>query len=339
MVFKVEHGRISIETRTLLLIAAFAAIYLVWGSTYLAIKYAIETMPPFLMAGTRFFTAGTILFIAATRAADFEMPRREHWRTSLIVGTLLLLGGNGLVVFAQHYISSSLAALLIATEPFFVVILSWLWLKNGRPGFRVAAGLVVGFVGVALLILGQGKGGFFGGGNGQLIGSIAIIGAALSWATGSIYGLKAPVPKSSLLTAGMQMMSGGAVLLLVSLVTGEMFSFDIAAVSARSWAAVAYLLVFGSLVGFTAYSWLLKNAQPSMVATYAYVNPVVAVLLGWGIAGEALTPMIMIGAAVVVASVALVTFQKGPRKTQPKSEPVRSAESAATGEQPLTASA
>lgn len=334
-----EQGKFSIEPKTLTLVAAFAAVYLIWGSTYLAIKYAIETMPPFLMAGTRFFMAGSILFIAAARAADFEMPRREHWKTSFIVGTLLLLGGNGLVVFAQHYISSSLAALLIATEPFFIVILSWLWLKNGKPGFRVAAGLVVGFVGVALLILGQTNGGVFSGGSGQLIGSVAIIGAALSWATGSIYGLKAPVPKSSLLTAGMQMLAGGTVLLAVSLVTGEVFSFDIAAVSARSWAAVAYLLVFGSLVGFTAYSWLLKNAQPSLVATYAYVNPVVAVLLGWGIAGEALTPTILIGAAIVVASVALVTFQKGPRKTQPKSEPVKSAESAATGEHPLTASA
>lgn len=306
--------KFGLESRTILLIAAFAAVYLVWGSTYLAIKYAIETLPPFLMAGARFFLAGSILFFAATRSADFEMPRREHWKTSLIVGTLLLLGGNGLVVFAQHYISSSLAALLVATEPFWIVILSWLWLKHGRPGVRVTVGLVVGFIGVALLVIGQSKGGVFAGGYGQLIGTIAIIGAALSWATGSIYGLKAPVPKSSLLTAGMQMMAGGAVILLVSLVTGEMQSFDIAAVSARSWMALVYLLVFGSLVGFTAYSWLLKNAQPSMVSTYAYINPVVAVLLGWSIAGETLTGTVLMGAAIVVGSVALVTFQKGPER-------------------------
>lgn len=339
MAFTNEQGKASIEAKTLTLVAAFAAVYLIWGSTYLAIKYAIETMPPFLMAGTRFFLAGSILFIAATRSADYETPKRVHWKTSLIVGTLLLLGGNGLVVFAQYYISSSLAALLVATEPFWIVILSWLWLKNGRPGFRVAAGLLVGFIGVTFLIFGQPSSGMFAGGAGQLIGSVAIIGAALSWATGSIYGLKAPVPKSSLLTAGMQMMSGGAVLLVVSLVIGEMFSFDIAAVSTRSWIAVAYLLVFGSLVGFTAYSWLLKNAQPSMVATYAYVNPVIAVLLGWGIAGEALTPMILIGAAIVVASVALVTFQKGPRRLQEKSEVIKAADSSAGSEHPITASA
>lgn len=306
--------KFGLESRTVLLIAAFTAVYLVWGSTYLAIKYAIETLPPFLMAGSRFFMAGAILFFAATRSADFEMPKREHWKTSLIVGTLLLLGGNGLVVFAQHYISSSLAALLVATEPFWIVILSWLWLKNGRPGFRVAFGLVVGFIGVALLVVGQSKGGVFAGGYGQLIGTLAIIGAALSWATGSIYGIKAPAPKSSLTTAGMQMMSGGAVILTVSAVTGEMFNFDISAVSGRSWLAAGYLMIFGSIVGFTAYSWLLKNAQPSMVSTYAYVNPVVAVLLGWSIAGETLTGTVLAGAAIIVGSVALVTFQKSPER-------------------------
>ncbi|MDM7920715.1 MAG: EamA family transporter [Pyrinomonadaceae bacterium] len=331
-------GTFGIEKKTLLLVAAFAAVYLVWGSTYLAIKYAIETLPPFLMAGSRFFLAGSILFLAATRSADFEMPRREHWKTSLIVGTLLLLGGNGLVVFAQHYISSSLAALLVATEPFWIVILSWLWLKHGRPGMRVTLGLLVGFIGVSLLIVGQSKGGVFGGGYGQMIGTLAVIGAALSWATGSIYGLKAPVPKSSLLTAGMQMMAGGAVILVVSLLTGEMLSFDITAVSARSWAAMVYLLVFGSLVGFTAYSWLLKNAQPSMVATYAYVNPVVAVLLGWGLAGETLTSTVLAGAAVVVGSVALVTFQKNVERPEQVAE-VHDSAIANCGEPSFSASA
>ena len=294
-----------------ILIAAFAAIYIFWGSTYLGIKYAIETLPSFLMAGSRFLIAGAILFLAATRSADFEMPRRQHWRTSIIVGTLLLLGGNGLVVFAQHYISSSLAALLVATEPFWIVILSWLWLKRGRPTFRTVAGLIVGFAGVAMLITGQAAAAHEPqAATYQLIGTIAIILAALSWAAGSIYGLKAPVPKSSLLTSGMQMISGGAVLLLVSAVTGEMSAFSISNVSGTSWAAFAYLVVFGSLIGFTAYSWLLKNAQPSIVSTYAYVNPVIAVILGWGIAGESLTAQMLLGAAIVVLSVALVTMKK-----------------------------
>lgn len=301
-----------------LLIAAFAAVYLVWGSTYLGIKYAIETFPPFIMAGSRFLLAGAVLFLIAMRSADFEMPKPEHWRTSFVVGTLLLLGGNGGVVLAQYYISSSLAALLVATEPFWIVILSWLWLKNGRPDMRVALGLTIGFIGVGLLVTGQTTGGgILNGGFYQWLGTFGVIAAAFSWAAGSIYGLKAPVPKSSLLTAGMQMISGGAVLLLVSLVKGEWWSFDVAAVSTRSWLAVGYLVIFGSLIGFTAYSWLLKNAQPSMVATYAYVNPVVAVLLGWSIAGETLTPQMLIGAVIVVVSVALVTSQK---KAKPKAE-------------------
>ena len=294
-----------------MMIAAFAAIYIVWGSTYLGIKYAIETFPPFIMAGTRFLFAGAVLYLIATRTAEYEKPKAIHWRTSLIVGTLLLLGGNGGVVIAQHYISSSLAALLVATEPFWIVILSWLWLKNGRPDWRVALGLVIGFVGVAMLITGQNiEGGFLNGGFYQWLGTFAVLAAAMSWAAGSIYGLKSPVPKSSLLTAGMQMIAGGAMLLMVSLLKGEWWSFDVAAVSTRSWLAVGYLIVFGSLIGFTAYSWLLKNAQPSMVATYAYVNPVVAVLLGWGIAGESLTAQMLAGAAIVVVSVALVTRQK-----------------------------
>jgi len=290
-----------------LLIGAFAAIYIFWGSTYLAIKYAIETLPPFLMAGARFVFAGSVLMIWARRSADYEFPKAAHWKTSFIIGTLLLLGGNGGVVFAQHYISSSLAALLVATEPFWVVLLSWLWLKKSRPSLKVALGLAIGFFGVWLLINGQTANNSTNVGSMQFFGAIAVIIAALSWATGSIYGLRAPVPKSSLQTAGMQMFSGGLVLLFVSLISGEMSKFNIAEVSANSWFGLVYLVVFGSLIGFTAYSWLLKNAQPAMVATYAYVNPVIAVLLGWLIAGESFTGQMLIGAGVIVGSVVLIT--------------------------------
>jgi len=293
-----------------LLIAAFAAIYIFWGSTYLAIKYAIETLPPFLMAGARFVFAGAILLVWARFSADYEKPSAVHWRTSFIVGTLLLLGGNGGVVFAEHYISSSLAALLVATEPFWIVLLSWLWLKGARPNLKVALGLAVGFFGVWLLINGQTTNGeATSSGLMQLLATIAVIAAAMSWATGSIYGLRAPVPKSSLQTAGMQMFSGGLVLLLVSLIAGEWSKFNINEVSANSWFGFIYLIIFGSLIGFTAYSWLLKNAQPTMVATYAYVNPIVAVLLGWLIAGESFTGKMLLGAGVIVGSVILITSQ------------------------------
>lgn len=292
---------------TVLLIAAFAAVYILWGSTYLAIKYAIETLPPFLMAGSRFVFAGAILMTWARFARDYEAPTRAHWKTSLVVGTLLLLGGNGGVVFAEHYISSSLAALLVATEPFWIVLLSWLWLKGSRPNLKTIAGIALGFFGVWMLINGQPAASGAGAGSMQFFGALAVIVAALSWATGSVYGLRAPVPKSALLTAGMQMFSGGLVLLAVSLFTNEWSDFSIARVSTGSWLGLLYLIVCGSLVGFTAYSWLLKNAQPAMVATYAYVNPIVAVFLGWLIAGETFTGQMLIGAAVIVGSVVLIT--------------------------------
>jgi drug/metabolite transporter (DMT)-like permease len=314
-----EITKINPKRSPVLLIAAFAAIYIFWGSTYLAIKYAIETLPPFLMAGARFVFAGTILIVWARLSRDYEPPTPAHWRTSMIVGTLLLLGGNGGVVFAERYLTSSLAALLVATEPFWIVLLSWLWLKGARPNWKVALGLAVGFFGVWLLISGQGASGAAQHGSMQLVGALAVIAAALSWATGSLYGLRMPVPKSSFLTAGMQMFSGGLVLLLVSLIAGEWSSFNISEVSNNSWLGLLYLIVFGSLIAFTAYSWLLKNAQPAMVATYAYVNPIIAVFLGWLIAGESFTGQMLIGAGVIVGSVALIT-STGENKETPDVE-------------------
>ena len=292
-----------------LLIAAFAAVYIFWGSTYLAIKFAIETLPPFLMAGTRFVVAGAILFLIARFSKDYEKPKLVHWKTSFIVGTLLLLFGNGGVVYAERYISSSLAALLVATEPFWIVLLSWLWLKKSRPNLKVISGLVLGFIGVWLLINGQAVDTAANSGSMQFFGTIAVIGAAMCWATGSIYGLRAPVPKSAILTSGMQMLSGGLVLFLVSLISCEWSSFNIAEVSSDSWFGLIYLIIFGSLIGFTAYSWLLKNALPAMVATYAYVNPVIAVFLGWLIASESFTAQMLIGAGVIVGSVVLITSE------------------------------
>lgn len=297
------------ESRNLaLLIAAFAAVYILWGSTYLAIKYAIETLPTFLMAGTRFLTAGAILFVAARFTKDYERPTWAQWKTSFVVGTLLLLGGNGAVVLAEHYVSSSLAALLVATEPFWIVLLSWLWMKGARPNGKVALGLLIGFVGVYLLVSGQGGNSAAGSSN-QIFGTILIIIGTICWATGSLYGLRAPVAKSSVLASGMQMLSGGAVLFLVGTIFGEWTNFNIAAVSLNSWLGLAYLTVFGSLIAFTAYSWLLKNADPAMVSTYAYVNPVIAVFLGWLIAGETFSAQMLVGAGIIVGSVVLITSQ------------------------------
>ena len=304
--------KISNNKNLIVLIAAFAAVYVFWGSTYLAIKYSVETLPPFLMAGSRFALAGVILFAVGRLSRDYERPTFEHWKTAFVVGTFLLLGGNGGVVIASSYISSSMSALLVATEPLWIVLLSWLWLGRGRPNWKVGLGLLIGFLGVWLLISGKTPTGVAAaaGGAGQWIGIVAVMGGALSWAIGSIYGLKATTPKSSALTAGMQMLAGSLSLSIVGLLRGEHTTFNAADVSSTSVYALFYLIIFGSLIGFTAYSWLLKNAQPAMVSTYAYVNPVIAVILGWSIAGESLTAQMLIGAFIIVASVMLITATK-----------------------------
>jgi drug/metabolite transporter (DMT)-like permease len=304
-----EKGIAEIDSKrsVVLLIVAFAAVYTLWGSSYLAIKYVIETLPPFISAGARFLLAGATLFIVGRFSKDYEKPTLTQWWSSAVVGTLLFLGGVGGVAVAEHHITSGLAALLVATEPFWVVLLSWLWLKRARPDWRVALGLLIGFVGVYLLM--DGGPVRDGSDTNQLFGMILVIAAGLCWATGSIYGVRAPASKSPILASGMQMLAGGSAMLLVGTMMGEWTGFEIGDVSRNSWFALAYLLVFGSLIGFTAYSWLLKNARPAMVATYAYVNPVVAVILGWAIAGESFTGRTLLGAGVIVGSVAMIISQ------------------------------
>jgi drug/metabolite transporter (DMT)-like permease len=304
-----EKGIVEIDPKrsVVLLIVAFAAVYILWGSTYLAIKYVIDTLPPFISGGTRFLLAGATLFIVGRFSKDYEKPTLTQWRSSAVVGTLLFLGGNGGVVIAEYHITSGLAALLVATEPFWVVLLSWLWLKGARPDWRVTLGLLIGFVGVYLLM--DGGAVQAGSGTNQLFGMILVIAAGLCWATGSIYGVRAPASKSPILASGMQLLAGGSALLLAGTLRGEWTGFEISVVSRNSWFALVYLLVFGSLIAFTAYSWLLKNARPAMVATYAYVNPVVAVILGWAIAGESFTGRTLLGAGVIVGSVVLITSQ------------------------------
>ncbi|MGH9840460.1 MAG: EamA family transporter [Blastocatellia bacterium] len=311
------------KRKIVLFVAAFAAVYILWGSTYLAIKYVIETLPSLLSTGARFLVAGMTLFIVGRYSKSYEKPAFREWRASFVVGTLLFLGGTGGVVLAEHYITSSLAALLVATEPAWIVLLGWLWLKGSRPNWKVALGLLIGFAGVYLLIGGSSSGAV-GDGTNQLFGAVLVIAAAVCWATGSIYGVRAPAPKSPILASGMQMISGGSMLLLAGMLKGEWTNFQITAVSLHSWLGLSYLLVFGSLIAFTAYSWLLKNAQPAMVATYAYVNPVIAVILGWAIAGESLTSQMIMGAGVIVGSVALITSQNSSEVAEKKIEQMES---------------
>jgi drug/metabolite transporter (DMT)-like permease len=283
------------------LAAGLGAVYLVWGSTYLAIRFAIESLPPFLMAGARFVVAGAILY-AWSRATGAPRPSLRHWRSTALVGACLLLGGNGGVVWAEQRVESGLAALLITVVPLWMVLIDWLRPGGRRPGWRVAAGLLLGFAGVALLVRPGATGGRI-----DPLGAAVLLGAAFSWAWGSLASKRLPLPASPLLTTGMEMLAGGGMLLLAALLAGEPAAFDPAAVTGRSLLALGYLVVFGSFVGFTAYVWLLRVAPPALVGTYAYVNPVVAVLLGWAFAGEPLTGRTLLAAAVIVTGVAVIT--------------------------------
>jgi drug/metabolite transporter (DMT)-like permease len=292
------------RSSTVLVVLAFATVYLVWGSTYLAIRYAIETLPPFLMAATRFLVAGTILFAWATfkHGPIFTFA---HWRKAFVVGALLLLCGNGGVTWAEKFIPSGLAALLIASEPLWVVVLNWMLMRR-RPNFKVLAGVLFGLVGVALLV---GRGFRSGAGSSfmGLVGAGVILLSSVAWAGGSVYANRRPIRIPTSMASGMQMLVGGCLLLLAGLVNGDLSGLQLGQTSWVSIIAFLYLTLFGSLLAFTAYSWLLKNVAPTRAVTYAYVNPVVAVLLGWLIAGESLTLSMLLGATVIVGSVVLIT--------------------------------
>jgi drug/metabolite transporter (DMT)-like permease len=293
------------------LVLAFAAVYIIWGSTYLAIRYAVETLPPLLFAGSRFIIAGGLLYGWA-RLRGAAKPRPANWRTALVIGGLLLLGGNGAVVLAELSVPSGLAALLIATEPLMIVLLDWARPGGTRPAGRIAMGLALGMLGMFVLI---GPASLAGASEVKLGGAALLIAATISWAAGSLYAANTRTHLSPILFAGMQMLAGGALLSIAGLLHGELHDFTFAAVSLRSVIALVYLILFGSLISFTSYSWLLRVTPPSLAATYAYVNPVVAVLLGWAFAGESLSLRTMIAAAVIILAVVLITSHQPRIKT------------------------
>jgi drug/metabolite transporter (DMT)-like permease len=297
---------------------AFALVYVIWGSTYLAILFAVETLPPFLMAGARFLIAGALMYAWTRLVGRTGRPRRVEWKGAAIVGAFLLLGGNGGVVWAEQRVSSGLAALLVATVPLWMVLLEW---GGGgkRPTGRVVTGIAIGFIGLGILI---GPAEILGGAAADGVGALVLVLAAFSWAVGSVASRHVALPPSPLLGTGMQMLAGGALLLLLGSVSGEWSRLDLAAAAPRSLWAFGYLIVFGSLVGFTAYVWLLKNVEIAKVATYAYVNPVVAVLLGWALAGEELSARIGVSALVIVAGVAFITSGRTrPAMERPETAP------------------
>lgn len=289
---------------------ALLALYIVWGSTYLGIKVAIETIPPFFHASIRFLISGMILVIWQ-RSAGHAMPTRKQWVSAAIIGTLLLLGGNGLVSWAEQFIPSGIAALIIGSMPMFLVVAEALRPNGVKPTWRAIIGLLIGFVGIFILV-GPAE---ISGSSTKLntFGVIALLGACVTWASGSVYSKTADLPKSSLMNTGAQMLMGSVSLLIVSLLTGELHGWDIAAISSRSIYGLTYLILVGSLVGFASYGWLLQNAPISLVATYAYVNPIVAVFLGNWIGNEPLEPRIWIAAAIIIGSVIFINTGSKPQ--------------------------
>ncbi|MFN8547228.1 MAG: EamA family transporter [Candidatus Eisenbacteria bacterium] len=283
-------------------LSAFLAIYLIWGSTYLAIRFALETAPPFLMAGARFLLAGAILFAWVRPRSPAPAP--EHWRSTALIGALLLLGGNGGVCWAEQRVPSGVTALLVGAMPLWITLLSWLKPGGRRPTPRIFGAILLGLAGVILMV---GPEEFAGGQRIDPWGTLALGISTLCWATGSILSGSVRLPSAPLLATAMEMLWGGLFLCLVGVGLGEPWHASWGAISPRSLLAIAYLVVFGSLIGFTAYVWLLRVASPVKVATYAYVNPVVAVVLGWALGGEALSLRILLAALLILGAVVGIT--------------------------------
>lgn len=300
--------------------AALIAVYIAWGSTYLAIRFAVQTMPPFLMAATRFLFAGAVLY-AFRRWRGDPAPTRLEWRSAAIVGLLLLAGANGSVVWAEQMVVSGIAALIVGSAPLWMVLIDALKPGGRWPDWKALVGVVVGFAGIALLVwpLSGVQG------NVDPVGAGVLVLASVLWAIGSLYNRGAQLPDSPLLGTGMEMLAGGAGLVVMGTLNNEWVQIDLAGISTESLLGLAYLIVGGAWIGFAAYTWLLRVAPTTLVSTYAYVNPLIAIFLGNLLASEPLTPRILIATAIILTSVALITMtQARRRKTRVVDLPVYS---------------
>lgn len=291
----------SVVPSRLKLVSAFAAVYLIWGSTYLAIAFAIQTIPPLLMAGLRFIVAGGGMYLWA-RLRGGGQPRLAQWGWAYLLGALFFLVGNGSVVWVEQRLPSGLTALIVAMVSVWTALIEWLRPNGERPSGVVLAGIVLGFLGVGLLVLP----GRVGGEHVDPAAALLLMASTFAWALASVLSRSADLPKSTTLVAGMEMLAGGTLLALASLLVGDWGRFDPSAITLKSGLSVLYLIVFGSLVTFTAFAWLLRVSTPNKVATAGYVNPMVAVFLGWALGGEGLTARALLAALVIVASVVLI---------------------------------
>lgn len=299
--------------------AALWAVYIIWGTTYLAIRVANETLPPLIAAGIRFVVAGGALYAWSVRRGDVvgDRPNRANWRAAAIVGIGLVAGGNGLVVLAERTVPTGTISLIIALVPLWMALIDRVLLRH-EVRWQTTVGLVLGFGGTALLI-GSTASDVGVPLSGMLLGVLA----SLSWTSASLYSRNAPLPKRPLVGAGMEMLIGGAVLIVAGMFRGELALVSPEDFSSASLLALLYLIVIGSWVGFTSYVWLLRNARTSLVSTYAYVNPIVAVSLGWLVLDETLTVRLVVAAAIAIAGVAIIISSGG---TARREEPVVEAE-------------
>lgn len=296
------HARYYSVVRAKILLA-MAATWFIWGSTYLFTAIAVRDLPPFLLSGLRNVTAGMLLY-AVMRARGTPRPSRRQWLDAIIVGTCLLAFGNGAVTWAAQREPSGVIALIISLVPLWLLVIDWLVLKRLRPSAYEVGGILVGLVGVALLALPQG-----GGGSVSVLGLAVLVFSGLAWASGSLYSRGLPPPKDPLVVSGMEMLMGGVVMLGLSAASGEWASVHTTDFTPRALLALGYLVLFGSALTFSAYKWLLKNVRPVTAGTYAFVNPVVAMLLGWLFAGEVVTGRLVFAMALIVGAVAMITVR------------------------------
>jgi drug/metabolite transporter (DMT)-like permease len=286
---------------TFFLVASFLAVYLIWGSTFFAIRIGLESFPPLLLAGTRHLAAGIVLYLLFRKRGS--PPTKQQWLTAAVTGVLLLFAGNGGVCWAEQTVPSGITALLVATVTLWMVLVDWLRPGGHRPSARVLTGIVIGFTGLLVLV---GPAHLGNSNRVNPVGAAVLVLASLAWACGSLYSKHGSLPSSPLLGAGMQALCGGVLLWIVGLLTGEGANLHVASITPRAWLAALYLAVFGSCIGFSAYLYILKKSTAARVATYAFVNPIVALLIGWGFGGEGLSSRTLLAGAVILTAVILV---------------------------------
>jgi len=290
--------------RRILIALALLAVYLFWGGTYLAMKVAIHTIPPFLMGGLRFFTAGALVFLWEWRKGA-AMPGLAHWWRAAKIGFLLLVLSQGGLAWSEQFVPTGIAAIIFATVPLWMALIAWIFQKGQRPHVVVLAGLLLGFCGILLLV--KNTVGNLGVNPLEWLGYCVVTLASIAWAWGSLASRTTSIPGSPFLAAAMQNLTGGACYLLISLLSSEWSTLSAGSFSAASVLSLLYLIVFGSLIGFGSYIWLLKVSDPTLVSTYAYVNPVVALFLGWALGGETLAMSDIAATAIILCSVIIIT--------------------------------